>query len=198
MGSLGRLDISEPEDLTIGSRRLSISGDATKAVLDKGLQFPALTGTFRGDLPVDITQLDDDALGDLLGKIADYCSYVDVELAKADNARKESEAQWEFVQARVRLGLRTVKSFANDPGQKLTVKDKDDMVCTDPRVVEAKSRHLYTEAVYVLTKTILRKAERNWETVSRRITQRGQDVERMKRETNVANIPQPGHRFARR
>jgi hypothetical protein len=72
------------------------------------------------------------------------------------------------------------------------------MVITDPRFNEAKSRVLYTEAVYKLTKTIRDKAQRNWETISRRITQRGQEIDRMKRESNVAGVPIMAGRAFRR
>jgi hypothetical protein len=183
---LGFIDIREPEDLDVGTKKLSVSFDAMNEVMAKGLMMPALPD-YKGDMPPDLTALDDNQLGGLLGKIAEYCGYVEAELAKAEVRSMDAQGVLEFTQANIRLKIKSYK----DSDVKLTTKDKDDLVCTDPRVVEAKSRAQYAEAIHILTKTILKRAERNWDTVSRRITQRGQDVERMKRETNIGNIQMP-------
>jgi hypothetical protein len=68
---------------------------------------------------------------------------------------------------------------------------------TDPRVVDAQSKALYYEAIYRLTKAAMKNAQRNWDTISRRITQRGQAIERMKREQNVGSIPVQARAFRR-
>lgn len=193
-GALGRVDLRQPEDLEVGIKRLHVYDDVLSAISGKGLVMPSLPGNgFNGELPGELTLLNDNQLGDLLSKLATYCGYVDTELAKASVERDIAKYALEFVRAKIRL---SIKSSVETQG-KLTTKDKDDLVETDPRVVEATSRAIYTDAVYSITKTILNMAERSWDTVSRRITQRGQDIERSKREVNVSNIQRPGHRFSR-
>jgi hypothetical protein len=144
-------------------------------------------------MPPDITALDDGMLGQLLNDTSQWCSYLDFQLAQADASRKDAEATLDFVKARIRIAIKT-----NEEGKKFTVSDKNDIMTTDPRVIQAFSRSLYCDAVYQLTKAIRDKAQRNWETISRRITQRGQEVERMRRESNVAGVPAAAGRTFRR
>jgi hypothetical protein len=196
MASLGRLELKPPEDLEVGIKRLSTYEDALAAVVAKGIMQPQVApASFQGEIHGDITLLDDKALGTLLGQLSEYLGYVEVELAKAEAKSREAEAILEFTCATVRSCLQPKTST---PGGKLHSKDKDDLVTTHPDVVEAKSRDLYAETIFRLTKTVFNKATKNWETVSRRITQRGQDLERAKRGENIGAIPSiPGHSFRR-
>lgn len=192
-GSLGRLNERPSEELEVGKTKLWVYDDAVQEIQRKGIVLPssAVAG-FHGEMPQDITSLDDNDLGDLLSKTSEYCGYVEAELAKAKTALNSATARLEFVKAKVRLQVK-----ANATGR-LTNSDKNDLVTTDVDVVHAASVALYHEAIYDLTKTTCNRAQRNWETISRRITQRGQEVERMRRETNVAGVPAHASRTFRR
>lgn len=193
-GTLGRIDLVSPADLDKGSQELQVQDDVVRTVLEMGIPLPTLSADgFRGEMPADITTLDDDQLGSLLSKLSNYIGYVDAEVSKAQGARNAAEARLDFIKARVRIGLRAMQQELG----RLTKTDKDDIVATDPRVVEAQADALYHESVYILSRTILHRAERDWDTVSRRITQRGQEIERMKREGNVAGVPAVARTFRR-
>lgn len=185
IGSLGRIELRPPEDLGIIKNKLSVYDDAMKSITDRGLILPTQPKQqFSGELPDNLTMLDDGALGNMLSHISDHCAYAETELAKS-NAKKEiAESNLETIRARVRISLRS-----DGTREKLTTKDKDDVVDTNPDVIEAKSAFLYANTIFLLTKTIVSRYQRNWDTVSRRITQRGQEIERVKREVNVGNIP---------
>lgn len=194
-GSLGpiNIDVQTLEELNTGAKRLDTYQDALLQVQSRGIIAPTLpTSGYRGEMPQDLTSLDDDDLGDLLNNLSQYTGYVESELAQAQTKLDSAKAQFDFTYAKVRIG---VKAAAEG---RLTDRDKTDLVITDPRVVEAQASALYAEGIYRLTRTIREQAQRNWETVSRRITQRGQEVERMKRDHNVAGIQAPQGRFYKR
>lgn len=192
-GTLGAIEVRAPEELDAGARRLDVYQDALSQVQSRGIIAPSLPNSgYRGEMPQDITRLEDDELGDLLNNLSQYTGYVESELAQAQAKLDAAKTQFDFTYARVRIG---VKALAEG---RITDRDKTDLVITDPRVVESQARVLYSESVYRLTKTIRDQAQRNWETVSRRITQRGQEVERMKRDHNVAGIQHPTGRFFKR
>ena len=193
-GSLGSIELRPPEELAFGAKRLDVYQDALTQVQSRGIIAPTLPSSgYKGEMPQDLTGLDDDDLGDLLNNLSQYTGYVESELAQAQAKLDSAKAQFEFTYARVRIGVKLSVEG------RLTDRDKTDLVITDPRVVEAQAKVLFTESIYRLTRTIRDQAQRNWETVSRRITQRGQEVERMKREHNVAGIqaPQTGRFFRR-
>lgn len=184
--TLGRLDVRPPEDMTVGVQKMNVFQDALNSVLAKGIVEPRPSGDYRGQMPEQITLLDDEKLGDLLNNISQWCGFLEIEVSKASAMRDQSEAQLDFVRSRLRIGLR----FDSD-GKKLAVKDKDDMVEVDPRVVDANAKFLYDNTVYSLTKVLRDKSQRDWETVSRRITQRGQSIDRSRREGNVSGMASP-------
>jgi hypothetical protein len=192
MNSLGRIDLQPPEDIEIGTRQLDVQQDALRALFASGLGAPTSPENYKGEIPANLTQLDDLHLGDLLSKLSAWCGFVDFEYAKALSARNEARARSEFIQARIRLMIKA------DPEQKkLTGPDKDNIVTTDPRTITAEQKVLYCEAIYEYTKVLREMAQRNWDTVSRRITQRGQEIDRMRRETNIGNAPMSGRAFRR-
>lgn len=192
-GELGAIELRAPEELDVGARRLDVYQDALMHVQSRGIIAPSLPGSgYRGEMPQDLTGLDDNDLGDLLNNLSQYTGFVESELAQSQAKLDSAKAQFEFTYARVRIG---VKAMAEG---RITDRDKTDLVITDPRVNAAQQMVLYTESIYRLTRTIREQAQRNWETVSRRITQRGQEVERMKRDHNVAGIQAPTGRFYKR
>lgn len=191
MGTLGRIDLMQPEDLDSGQQKLGMFSAAVQEMTNRGLVFPAHPGQYVGQMPSDLTSLTDEQLGNYLNMAGAWCAYVEAELAKAAAAKDCAVSELEFVKARVRIAIK-----AHDD-KKLTAKDKDDLVTTDPRVVVSISKALYTDAIYIMTKALRDKSQRDWETISRRITQRGQEIERMRRQVNVEGIPLQGRTFRR-
>lgn len=185
-GTLGRVDLLEPAALE-EAHRLQVTPDATLAVQQMGIPAPTAPYGYTGEMPPDITSLDDDELGDLLNKVGQWVSFLDYKLSMADSERSSANAALEFTRARVRIALKVNASSTREG--KLTADDKKDIMNTDPRVLEAWSRDLYCESVYQILKSLRNKAQNSWDTVSRRITQRGQEVERMRREGSVAGVP---------
>lgn len=194
-GSLGRLDLLPPEDLDIIHDGLTTAyQDAAKALLGRGIDTAGPPQGFHGEMPANLTSLDDGRVGDLLNQLSAWCGYLDVELSKASATKHQAEAHLTTTRARIRLSLK-----ADEEGKKLTGPDKDDRVECDPRVVEATRQELYYYTYYIILRGVRDEAQKNWETVSRRITQRGQEVGRMRRDVGVAGIPVSGGRsFVRR
>jgi hypothetical protein len=190
--TLGKMDLRPPADPEAGTAQLDVYKDALAHVQSRGIMAPALPGNnYRGEMPQVLTSMDDEELGDLLNNLSQYCGYVETELSGSQTKLDTAKAQYDFLYARVRVG---VKASAEG---KMTDRDRTDLVITDPRIVESQSKMLYAEAVYRLTRNVRDQVQRNWDTVSRRITQRGQEVERMRRENNVAGVPSGGRTFRR-
>lgn len=189
MGSLGRLEVQPPEELDDGLARLTVFSDAVAtvtAMLGGPLPGPPLSG-FKGEMPGDITLINDEQLGNLLNNLSQWCGFLEVEYSKSLAALDEAKSKEDFARSRVRLGMK----MDPETGKKLTVQDKNDLVETDSRVLLMISRRLYCETVYSLTRVLKDKAQRDWETASRRITQRGQSIDRGQRGTNVAGTSSP-------
>ncbi len=150
------------------------------------LQIPQV-GKPIGNLPVlpqDLTSLDDNQLGYQLSMFAQWVGYIDWHLANVDGERQQADAYLTFIQARVRIAIK-----AKGGEKKMTTKDKDDVTETNPEVVSAMQKQMFWESTYRLTKAVRDSVQLGWETISRRITQRGQEIERMRRETNIQNVP---------
>jgi hypothetical protein len=189
---LGKINLSNVIDPQESLAKLDIYKDALAHVQSKGLAMPSLSHSgYKGEMPQDITSLDDDELGDLLNNISQYCGYADVAVSEAQSKSDIAKAQYETLYSNIRL---RVKASAEG---KMTDKDRSDMVNCTPTVVTAQAKMLYEEACYRLIRNIRDNAQRNWETISRRITQRGQEIDRMKRENSVAGIPASGRTFRR-
>lgn len=182
--ALGRIDsiVSAPIDESIA--KLDVFGPALDAVTSRGIVLPSARSGFGGEMPPDITLLDDNQLGNLLNQLSEYAGYVESELAKSEIANNVAREQLEQLRALLRMSLKHYEG-------KLTVQDKSDTVESDARVIDLKQKYIYTDAVYKLTKTVLNRIQRNWDTVSRRITQRGQEVDRISRVNVTSNIQNP-------
>ena len=88
--------------------------------------------------------------------------------------------------------LAQLRKMAFESG--ITDKDKSAQIDTDKRVIDAQIVVLTYEGITRITTTIKKQAELNWDTVSRIITQRGQEVERMKRGHSVDGIRAPQYK----
>lgn len=184
--------MAQPESLETGSAKLQVTQAAIAFVAQRGIPLPSAPQGYQGEMPPSITELTDEQLGDLLNNIAQWLAYLDGQLAVADSERKTSEADLEFRRARIRIAVKSTTE------KKMTVSDKDDLTLTDPRILDAQQRSLYCESIYSLMRAARNKAQQDWDTVSRRITQRGQEIERGKRESNVAGVPSAARTFHRR
>ena len=164
------------------AQSLDVTADVYASLVNRGLSSPPKLPGFNGEMPSDITSLDDDELGDLLNKMSLHIGWVEFELMWAHSRLEIATSQYEYKYSRVRLSIK-----AHTTG-KLTDKDRSDYVVSDDSIREAKKQVLFAEAFYRITKNIRDQAQRHWDTISRRITQRGQEVERMKRESSVAGV----------
>jgi len=191
IGSLVGVQAMDVEQI---KQALSVSEQAAQAVISKGFVFPAIPQNqkYHGVLPSNLIFLDDNSLGDLLGEIATWCNYANSELAKARAARDESEEKMKSVVSRLRLNVKMVTE-----GRKPSNPEMDDIVNSDQRTIDVKRNYLFCLAVYDYTKQLVDAAQRDWETVSRRITQRGQEIERHKRTEGAGTVPVMAGAFRR-
>lgn len=193
-GALGPLNLMPPEDIGRIDSALSTSVQSALEELQKrGLTAARPPENFHGEMPNDLTSLDDEGIGDLLNNLSRYTGYLDTQLSIANAYLRQAEEHVKKSRARIRLTFKV-----DEEGKKLAVPDKDDRVEADPRIVEATRREIYYFTFYTVLKSMRDEAQRNWETVSRRITQRGQEVGRIRREGNVAGAPLQGRTFVRR
>jgi hypothetical protein len=142
---------------------------------------------YRGELPQDITTLSDEQLGVYMGLLSEWNAYVQFQLAEADVQLSQAKAALSLTEAKLRISYKT-----DEESKKRSNPERDDYVQADRRFVEADSNMRYCEAIWRYTKAIAFSAEQAFSAISRRITQRGQDIERNRREGSVTgqtNIP---------
>jgi hypothetical protein len=116
-----------------------------------------------------------------------WINYVGVQMAVARMERTISRHQLEFTEATIRLSYKR-----DEEGKKRTTQERDDMVRCDRRFIEANRTHVYLESFASLIEVVYKSAEQNFNAISRRITQRGQDHDRSNRGQHVNNIPNGG------
>jgi hypothetical protein len=193
-GSLPRLGVRPPEDIEVIDKKMDVYQTALNSLTQQGIRLPELPSSgYRGEMPKDLSALDDEELGNLLNETSIWCGYMDAQYSMAMSQHRQSEEILTSTRAYSRIALK-----ADEDGRKLTVQDKDDRVENDPLVVQRRSEELYYFTRFTLIKNMRDTAQKNWETVSRRITIRGQEVERMRRGDNVANTPLRATRAFRR
>ena len=191
MATLGPITPLPPEEITSSLEKFTVVDNATNDILSRGLTFPSLTGNFRGEMPPNITHLDDGALGNLLSCMAEYCGYAETVLADASVRKEVAKEKLDQIRARLRLDLGSGRGLWKN------AQDKNDVVECDPRTVTAKAEFLSWTTFHSLTKVLVDRIQRNWDTISRRITQRGQEVDRMVRGNTMAGVPSQRLTFKR-
>lgn len=150
------------------------------------------TVAYTGEIPPDLTILDDRQLGWYLGMLSGWMDYVQRQLAIAQTHMSVSQAHLEATEAHL---LMVHKKDPADGDKKRSEAERKAMVLTDRRYVEAQSEAIYHETFYRYVNAIFKAADQNYNSVSRRITQRQQDIERDKRGTNVgAKLSSPTFR----
>lgn len=169
------------EDINVGNIRLNVAMDAMEELKRRGLFQQQRDYSDRPQLPPNITHLDDNSLGDFLNQISIYAAFVEEGVARAKGELDTAKNQEDFARARVRIEIR-------DSNSKMKPDELRDLLETDKRIVEVVARTDYYLKIYEYAKGVVQKSvQQDWDTVSRRITQRGQDVERMRRGENVGN-----------
>ena len=186
-GTLGRISVlpAQPHEQVVANFQ-SVLPQALDAFAQRGLNPPQLITGFSGDLPAHITDLTDQQLGEYLSQFSSYCAYLDMEYAKASILKASALGILKQAQALVRI---SIKSAAAEERIKLTVDERNDMMEADPRIQQAEFNFQYADAFCDLVRATQEKGQRNWETVSRHITLRGQGVERGRREISAGGIP---------
>jgi len=181
-------------DLASGTSAFQgVHDNVFQLITERGLPSATRPTDYSGEDPRDTNLLTDDQLGDLLECINRWLGWLEYELVIAENNLRTAEANYEFVQARLRVSLRNSAATAK---KKLTIPAAQDYVVTDVRLLAAQQDVLVKKGIHNYVAAARNRAKRNWETVSRRITQRGQDVDRQKR-TGSARAPSfPGQRWA--
>lgn len=181
MPTLGAVNLAEAADAEVILKQFDVVDDAKRSVMGLGFSFAKKPASgFDGQMPKSLTELDDDELGDLLFQLSEWIGWADGEMVNAKLAMDAAQAKVDFLQSHVRLMVRA-------SGEKMTGPDKLDMMKNDKRVIDAEARLLFCSGVYDMIRSLVNRAQKNWDTASRRITQRGQDVDRMKRGENVGN-----------
>ncbi len=139
---------------------------------------------YRGELPTDVTSLSDQQLGWYLSMLATWAAYCQTKFAEADINRSVLKEKLEFLEAKL-----TVSLIGEKRGNKLLSNPQIRAVVTsDRRYLDIKQSLIYWEAFYRITKAATEAAETNWWTVSRRITQKGQALDKDNRVTNAHNV----------
>lgn len=142
---------------------------------------------YKGELPQDLTALSDNELGVYMGLLAEWNAYVQFQLAEADAQLSQAKSAIALVEAKLRIAYKF-----DEERKKRSNPERDDYVRVDQRYIQADSNVRYWETIWRYTKAIAFSAEQAFNAVSRRITQRGQDIERNRREGGVTghtNVP---------
>lgn len=150
---------------------------------------------YQGSIPANLPELNDNELGVYLGLLSEWNNYVQQQLAEASVNFTKAKAILEHVEANLRIAYQI-----DENDKKRSNPERDDYMTSDRRFVEAKSNVIYWDTLYTSIKAIANSAEQAFAAVSRRITQRGQEIDRNNRvggTTGQSNIP-PGPIFGGR
>lgn len=137
---------------------------------------------YQGEMPNDLTILSDQELGQYMSLLSLWINFVGTQMAVARLERTIAKNQLEFTEATIRLSYRL-----DENNKKRTGPERDDMVHCDRRFIEANRTFIFLDSFASLVEVVYKSAEQNFNAVSRRITQRGQDSDRGDRGHNVHN-----------
>lgn len=139
---------------------------------------------FTGALPPNLPDLTDEQLGVLLGQLSAWAAYVGYHLSVTDMVSNVCKEQLEDTSANLRILYKL-----DEENRKRTEQERKDMMRIDSRFSKANVRYRYYDSYYEIVKSINEAAIQNYAAVSRRITQRGQDVERDRRSAAIGQSP---------
>lgn len=148
---------------------------------------------YQGTIPTNLPELDDNQLGYYMGLLTEWNNYVQYQLAEANVKLAEAKSVLELVEGKLRIAYQV-----DENDKKRSNPERDDYMKTDQRYVVANSDVIYWDTMYTSIKAIANSAEQAFAAVSRRITQRGQEIDRSNRGGTVHNIPSGGPMFGRR
>lgn len=141
---------------------------------------------YRGEIPENLAELSDDQLTQYMNMLSLWLEFVGHQQTLADMSHKEAMAQLNFAEATIRLTYKM-----DEEGKKRTAQERDDMVQTDIRYINCRSTELYFDSYLALVANRYRAASQHYKVVSRRITQRGQEIERGNRNEAGAHAHKP-------
>jgi hypothetical protein len=142
---------------------------------------------YQGHVPTNLPEMTDNELGYYMGLLSEWNNYVQQQLAESSVNFTKAKAILEHVEANLRIAYQI-----DENDKKRSNPERDDYMTSDRRYAEAKSNLLYWDTLYTSIKAIANSAEQAFAAVSRRITQRGQEIDRTNRvggTTGQANIP---------
>lgn len=139
---------------------------------------------YQGHLPANLPELNDDQLGYYLGLLTEWNNYVQNQLAEVSVHLTKVNEILEHVEAKLRIAY-----GRDEEDKKRTVSERDDYMKVDRRYLEANGNVIYWETLHTHIRAIANSSEQAYAAVSRRITQRGQEIDRGNRSNNVQNIP---------
>lgn len=150
---------------------------------------------YTGHIPSNLPELNDTELGHQMGLLSEWNNYVQQKLAETSVQLMKAKAILEHIEAHLRIAYQV-----DDNDKKRSNPERDDYMICDNRFVDAKSSVIYWDSLYISIRAVANSAEQAFSAVSRRITQRGQEIDRGNRvggTTGHTNIPQ-GPMFGRR
>lgn len=148
---------------------------------------------YQGTIPTNLPELSDDQLGYYMGLLTEWNAYVQYQLAESDVHKEKAKAILEHVEAKLRIA-----NGRDEEDKKRSNPERDDFMKVDRRYLDANSNLIYWETMFAHIKAIANSAEQAFSAVSRRITQRGQEIDRGNRGNTVANIGHGGPMFGQR
>jgi hypothetical protein len=152
---------------------------------------------YTGHIPTNLPGLDDNSLGTYMGLLSEWNGYVQNQLAEANVQFTKAKQILEHTEAQLRIAYQVDP----DSDKKRSNPERDDYVKADRRYVQANSDLLYWDYLYTKVKAVANSAEQAFSAVSRRITQRGQEIDRTNRTggtTGHSNVNGPGAMFGHR
>lgn len=149
-----------------------------------GVTVPGIYEGKEPKMPDDITMVPDKELGKLLDEQTQWGCYLTSQLAVADGTLNVLTNELEFIEANVRLAYKE-----DENGRKRTIQERDDCTQVDARRIAYNRQVVKFDFVCKIIKASVEAAHNNVFSISRQITQRGQDFDRQTRAFSVANIP---------
>jgi hypothetical protein len=131
-------------------------------------------------LPPDLARLGDDDLGSWLGRITARLGHVGDMLPIAESQMRAAKKELGFISSKL---YRLYKY--DEQNKKATEQERKSCMTVDQRYIDADVRADFCETYYDILKQAYANLEQDYTAVSRRISQRQQDVERDRRGHNV-------------
>lgn len=154
------------------------------------IQTAAGTVPYQGHIPPNLPDLTDTELGYYMGLISEWNNYVQQKLAETNSQFTKAKAILEHVEAHLRIAYQL-----DENDKKRSNPERDDYMTSDRRFVEARSNAIYWDTLYTYLRAVANSSEQAFSAVSRRITQRGQEIDRGNRvgsttgQTNLPSMP---------